>query len=1021
MTSVPSLSLEERSALEERLLAQFQIDPASPAPLASGPAPLSPAQQSIWIADQLASGRPLYNIPLAIRIGGPLNIPALERAWAAVTVRHAALRLRIHVVEQKPLQQPAVDSAPPFAVEDLAGRDLDQLILDEAQMPFNLTTHWLVRSRLIKISDSNSVWLLNFHHIIVDNLSLCVVFRDFSIAYAAAARGADPAFPPAPAAFLDLAARQSDTAEPPQISFPAPRRKNVDGDWRPISIPADIAEALQPFARREQTTLYAVLLAAFAALYSRQTGREAFTVGAPVSQRDVPGSEETVGLLVHTAPVYLSTEGDPSFLNLLARVKSELAACFSRAKAAAPFDVVFQLIDSPIDSLALPGAAVAESPTRTATSKFDLTFTLRNSRSGLDGNLEFHRDAFDAGAIDRWAARYVTLLRAVLADPRQPVSEIPLLGPDERRLVVEEWNRTETKYPRQSTIHQLFEEQVRHGPDAPALVFAGGAMSYSELDRRANVLADDLRRQGAAPGDAIAISLQRSPELIVGLLAVLKAGAAYVPVDPDYPVARREFMSADSGARLLIGPEGVSRLPNPAPIDPAAAYVIYTSGSTGQPKGVVVPHRAVVRLVKETNFAAFGPDEVFLQFAPISFDASTFEIWGALLNGARLAIFPPQFESLSQFGEVLRGFGVTTVWLTAGLFHQLVESDLDALRGVRQLLAGGDVLSPARVKSVLRALPGCRVINGYGPTENTTFSACYSFPADWDGDAAPIGRPISNSRCYILDLRLNPVGIGVPGELCVAGDGLALGYLNAPELTAQKFVRDPFSPDPHARLYRTGDLARFRADGVIEFLGRIDGQVKIRGFRVELGEVEEALRQHPSVAQAATVARQDASETRQLVAYIVPRSGESLDTSDVRRFLLERLPAHLIPSRLISLPGLPLDANGKVDRHRLPSGGDASPEPLTPPRNDTERAVAGLWRELLPVKEVGVDQNFFELGGHSLLAMRLQVRLFQVFNATVSLRDIFERPTIAALAAQVAVSNKSNSPPELIPRRKRRQ
>jgi aspartate racemase len=463
--------------------------------------------------------------------------------------------------------------------------------------------------------------------------------------------------------------------------------------------------------------------------------------------------------------------------------------------------------------------------------------------------------------------------------------------------------------------------------------------------------------------------------------------------------------------------------PKGAPAD--AAYIIYTSGSTGQPKGVVVPHRAVVRLVKETNYATFGHDQVFLHFAPATFDASTFEIWGALLNGATLAIYPPRFESLSQFGAVLRQYNVTTLWLTAGLFHQMVENNLEALRRVRQLLAGGDVLSPSCVKTVLRQIPGCRLINGYGPTENTTFSCCHTLPAEWDGDSVPIGRPISNSQAYIVDKHFQPVGIGVAGELCVAGDGLAVGYLNHPQLTAEKFVPNPFSREPAAKLYRTGDLARFLPDGAIEFLGRIDQQVKIRGFRVELGEVEEALRAHPAVAEAAVTAVADSTQTRHLSAYVTTRPSHSLDSSALRRFLRDRMPAHLVPSRFVFMAALPLTPNGKVDRRRLPTSDEAAPaaaETLTPPRTDTERALAQIWRELLGVKELGVEQNFFELGGHSLLAMRMQTRIFQMLGANVPLRDVFESPTVAALAAQIGAEKKSGATrPALIPRRARRE
>jgi amino acid adenylation domain-containing protein len=1045
MSSLSRLSLEERNALEERLLARGRV---APLPQRQGPMPLTPAQESLWVAEQMTPGRPLYNIPLAFRIAGPLQVALLQQSWALVFRRHQALRTRITLVEQRPLQQALDTAETPWTMEELAGRQLEKVLEGEAQKPFDLTNGSLVRCRLFTLAENEHVMALTLHHIIADNQSLGIILRELSSCYGALARGEKTGWPFAPAQFSDVARSQNEAHEcghgkedaefwrqrmaeaaEERLALPG----NIDGDWQPIRIPAEVTAALKELARREQATLYMALLAGFGALFHRQTDRETFAVGAPVSQRDYPGAEETVGLLIHTVALRFSFQGDPNFLETLRRVKSEAITCFRHARAPGafpPLETVFQLIDVTGPALRLAGTIVTEMPTRTGTSKFGLTVTLAELDGELRGNAEFSYAAFDRQTVERWMERYVALLTGVLKAPDRPISEIPLISETERQLVVAEWNRTETKYPREATIHALFEEQARRKPDATALFFGEQIMSYRELERRANEAAAVLRREGVGPGDAVAICLERSPDLIIGLLGILKAGAAYVPLDADYPKERLDYMLQDSGAKALIDTDGITRLEGTgAKIAQASsraadmpAYVIYTSGSTGQPKGVVVPHRGVVRLVKETNYAAFGPDEVFLQFAPVTFDASTFEIWGALLNGATLAIYPPRFESLSQFGSILKQYGVTTLWLTAGLFHQMVENDLEALRGVRQLLAGGDVLSPTSVKTVLRALPGVRVINGYGPTENTTFSCCHTLPADWNGASVPIGRPISNSRAYIVDKKFNPVGIGMPGELCVAGDGLALGYLNSPELTAQKFVRDPFSSDPNERLYRTGDLALYHPDGTIEFLGRMDQQVKIRGFRVELGEVEEALRRHPNVAQAAALAREDATHTRQLVGYLVARPRQLIDISELRQFLRVRLPAHLVPSRFFVLDSLPLTSNGKVDRRRLPADDSVGAEQRTPPRTETERKLAGIWQELLGLKQLGVEQNFFELGGHSLLAMRLQSQVFQTLGATLPLREIFEHPTIALLADRIGRrAGQPGRAPGLIPRRTRRQ
>jgi amino acid adenylation domain-containing protein len=520
------------------------------------------------------------------------------------------------------------------------------------------------------------------------------------------------------------------------------------------------------------------------------------------------------------------------------------------------------------------------------------------------------------------------------------------------------------------------------------------------------------------------------------LLAVLKAGASYVPLDVKYPVERFRRILQDFGAKLVLVsdehsiavPSGaervvlrqvqstISRQPATDPPDTHTAedlaYVIYTSGSTGEPKGVAVPHRAVVRLVKETNYASFGPDEVFLQFAPLSFDASTFEIWGALLNGSRLELFPPDFDSIEQLVAVINRVKVTTLWLTAGLFHEVVDGHLEGLREVRQLLAGGDVLSVPHILKVLEHLPHCRLINGYGPTENTTFSCCYTFPRDWRGTSAPIGTPISNTQAYILDEHLQPVPVGIPGELCVAGDGLARGYLNSESLTREKFVSNPFCSG--AKLYRTGDRARYREDGVIEFLGRPDDQVKVNGFRIHLSEVEAELLQLPGVRQAAVLAQPDGAGARQLTAFVAADS--DLGTSAWRKAAAQRLPSYMVPRRIMPISALPLTANGKVDRRALAEWGrplkesdrtEASATGGANPREvggPMQEKVIQVWQEILGCDDIGPDDNFFDLGGHSLLATRVISRLNHAFQAKLSLASLFSAPTVAALAERLAAA-----------------
>jgi amino acid adenylation domain-containing protein len=628
------------------------------------------------------------------------------------------------------------------------------------------------------------------------------------------------------------------------------------------------------------------------------------------------------------------------------------------------------------------------------------------------------------------------LLDAIAARPDQPISRLPILTSAERRQVVVDWNQTATPYPRDHCIHTLFEEQARATPDAVALDFAGERLTYRELNLRANRLAHHLRGLGVETESLVGICLERSLELVVALVAVLKAGGAYVPLDPAYPDERLRFMAADCGLAVVITRAGLApRLDLPgvrrvcleddadwvrAPIEEGPgtavspdnlAYVIYTSGSTGQPKGALIPHRGVVRLVKETRYVALNAGDTLLQFAPISFDASTFEIWGALLNGGRLAIFPPHIPTLEELGAFILEQQITTLWLTASLFQQMVDGPLDTLRQVRQLLAGGDVLPASAARRFLERFPGARLINGYGPTENTTFTCCHVMTQpDHAGSAVPIGRPISNTRVYLLDPYLEPVPIGVPGELFAGGDGLARGYLSRPDLTAERFVSDPFSTEQGARLYRTGDLARYRADGQIEFLGRMDQQVKIRGFRIELAEVEAALLGHPGVQEAVVVARQHADGDKYLVAYLVglpdaPFADAAAPDHDgsrmVREFLRRRLPDFMVPARFVTLDALPLNPNGKVDRRALPEPDAERPaaRSWTAPRTQVETTLAGMWSELLGVGRVGVDDHFFaDLGGHSLRATQVVSRIREAFAVHLELRTIFEAPTVAELA-----------------------
>jgi amino acid adenylation domain-containing protein len=613
------------------------------------------------------------------------------------------------------------------------------------------------------------------------------------------------------------------------------------------------------------------------------------------------------------------------------------------------------------------------------------------------------------------------------------------LSPEQRQKLLVDWNDTGTDFPRHSCIHQLFEQQVEQRPQATALRFRDRQMTYEQLNRRANQVAHRLRKLGVGPEVMVGALLERSLEMVVGLLGILKAGAAFVPLDANYPAERLAFMASDTKSpAMLVQSSVIQKMveqtwsaatlvrldadaedldsesgDNPAHVNTAEslAYVMYTSGSTGRPKGVMVNHRAVVRLVKNTRFVDLSEQEVFLQFSPISFDASTLEIWAPLLNGGCLAIMPPEIQSLEEIGAAIRKYGVTSMWLTAGLFNVMVEQRLDDLRPLRQLLVGGDVLSPAHIRKALDRLPGCRLINGYGPTEGTTFSCCHTITrADAQGASIPIGKPISNTKVYLLDATHQPVPLGEAGELCVGGDGLARGYLNQPELTAEKFVPDPFSDEPGSFIYRTGDLARYRNDGTIEFLGRVDDQVKISGFRIELGEIETVLMEHSSVQSAVVVARQDTAGEKKLVAYVVLRRPDD-DRGELRAFLQKKLPAYMVPCEFVALNSLPLSPNGKVDRGALPAPetmqrkvGEAAVSPQT----DLEQKIAGIWRRVLCLEEVSINDNFFDLGGDSLQLLDAHAELQKMVSSNLTVTDLFEYTTISALAMYLAKNGRNS-------------
>jgi len=1028
-----------------------------------GDLPLSFAQQRLWFLDQLEPGSSAYILMAWQRFHGPLELTALTNAFTALVRRHEALRTIFVNKGGEPVQRIAAPKPIALELVDLTTvpqterlQAARRTIQEQARRGFDLAQGPLVRPVLIRLAPDEHELLVIVHHIIADGWSVNIIIKELAALYAAERRGQPALLPEPPLQYADFALwqrqwltdpvlepqRQYWLAQlrgcPPALDLPrdhAPSHQSTTaGASYQFTIPRAPADRLRKLSLQAKATPFMTLLAAFKALLARYTDQEDIVVGSPVANRTYVELESVVGLFANTLVLRTHLGGDPTFQELLARVRETCLGAYAHPDM--PFEKLVEelqpertLGQNPLFQVSFvweSAATGADVTFLTVASPFDLTLFVRDWPDGrLSATIQYKRDLFEPETIARFANHYCTLLEGATSHPDCRLSALPLLAEDETHQLLIGYNATATAYPRDRSIHSLFEDQVDMTPDAVAIVDESVSLTYHELDQRANRLAHYLRTLGVGPERTVGVWMERSVDVIVALLGILKAGGAYAPLDLLAPPERLAFMLSAAKVDLLLTHKRMrtqfseprarticfevndgeiwaqpdSRLGIPVSAD-GLAYVMYTSGSTGEPKGVAVTHRNVVRLVKNTDYGHFGPDEVFLQLAALSFDASTFEIWGALLNGGRLAIAPPGVLSLEELGTVVARHGVTTLWLTAGLFHQVVDHRIEILRPLRQLLTGGDVLSSTHVRRMLTALPGCRLINGYGPTEGTTFTCCHTITELAAGEpAVPIGHPIANTRVYVLDRFLQPVPLGAPGELWIAGDGLARGYVNRPELTAERFVVHRFSDTLEERLYRTGDRVRRLGNGALEFLGRLDNQVKVRGYRVEPGEIEATLTRHPGVREAAVVARRTADGDKRLVAYVV--SDSPIDHDNLRQFLRRSLPDYMIPAAFVMLDHLPLTTNGKVDRQALLELGAEAETVASPvgPRDELERQLIQIWQDVLSVDLVGTRDNFFDLGGHSLLAVRLFARLAEQLRVTLPLATLFQAPTIADLAA----------------------
>jgi amino acid adenylation domain-containing protein len=948
-----------------------------------------------------------------------------------------------------------------------------ELIAEATERPFDLSTGPLFRASLLRLGAEEHVLLLGQHHIVSDGWSMGVLYRELSALYEAYREGRESPLPELSVQYADFAVWQREQLEGAalerQLSYwreqlagapellelptdhPRPPVQTYRGATVPVALSAELLERLQALARGEGATLYMVLLGAFQVLLGKYSGSDDIVVGSPIAGRTRKEVEELIGFFVNTMVLRTDLSGDPSFREVLRRAREVTLGAYEnqevpferlvaelqpeRTLSHAPlFQVLLVLQNAGGGGPKLPGLEESAVQAERVSAKFDLSLEVKATAQGLHGGLTYSTDLFDRGTIDRMLGHLSLVLEQVAADADVRLSRLALAGPEERARVVVEWNRTEAEFPRDAAIHALFEAQAARTPDAVALVWGAEELTYRELDARANRLAHHLAGLGVGPESRVGVRVERSIANVVATLAVLKAGGCCVPVDTTYPAERMALMLADSAVRILLSDaevdapglhvihlhqvaEVLAGGPDHAPSANASAgnlaYVFYTSGSTGRPKGVMMAHREVVQYaacIPQTM--PLGPGDRMGQASNASFDAAVFEIWGALLNGATLVgIDRDVLFSAPLLGQALREQGITHLYQTAALFNQHVREQVDVYASLRQLVFGAEAVGTEGVRAMLRDGKPARVLHEYGPTEATVWCTLDVVEEVEEGAATvPIGRPIPNARAYVLDPAGEPLPVGVPGELCIGGDGVVRGYLGRPALTAERFVPDPFAAEPGGRMYRTGDRARWKADGKLEFMGRLDDQVKIRGFRIEPGEVEAAMASYPGVREARVMMREDQPGDKRLVAYVV---GEA-ETEALREHLRQSLPEYMVPHAFVPVDRIPLTPNGKLDRRALPApGSDAyAGREYEAPADETEQALAEIWAEVLRVERVGRRDNFFELGGHSLLAMRVLSRVREVLDVKVAVRELFTWPVLKDFAQQVMDAQLAQVDPE---------
>ena len=1034
----------------------------SPGP-AVGPFPLSYFQEGIWFWDKLAPNTPLYNFAEGLHLRGQLNKCVLERSLNLVIARHKSLRANFTNKDGVPVSIISHDRVVRIDEVDLCGtspqipRDVVRRLADlEARRPFDLSSDLLIRAKLFRLGTDEHVLVLTIHHIVFDLWSLGILYRELSEAYQAFSAGRRPQLPELPVQYSEFVAWQRQQLQGEHLEKlteywkgaldgdsefqhlmldePRPVHPSYEAGHETASITADLALKLNRLSRHQHSTLFMTLMAAFQALLHRYSGHDRISVGFPVAFRERQEVSNLIGNFVNTLVLKCNLSGNPSFAELLGRVREASLNAYLHqdlpfeklVSLARPernnnhtplFQVMFVSENTPQAILRLPGLDITRFEPDTAAAKFDLTVWVEGSE-GLDITFEYDKELFHAVTVKRLLCHFLNLVAGVAENPELPISKIPVLPPPERQQILVEWNETRCPYP-QSTVHELFEKQAASTPDSIAVAEGDQQLTYAELNRRANALSNQLRSMGVGPEVKAGICVKRSAEFVTGLLGILKAGGAYLPLDFGYPQERLAFMIRDADVRVLLTQASIApQLPSSgihnlcldvfssaclgAAVNPASgakpdnlAYIIYTSGSTGKPKGVEICHRSVVNFLNSMRTVpGITAQDTVLSVTTPSFDIFGLEIWLPLTTGAKVVIAPEEVvRDGKELAALVRQSGATIMQATPSTWRLLLKSGWEGCRHLK-ILCGGEAL-PLDLAEQL--LPKCAALwNMYGPTETTIWSSLHAVKK---GKPILLGRPIANTRFYVVDRNFKPVPVGVPGELLIGGDGLARGYCHRPELTAEKFIADPFCPDSKSRLYRTGDFVRYRDNGAVEFLGRMDQQVKVRGFRIELGEIETVLRTHSAVYEAVVVA-QDDGELQRLVAYFVASAEWDGCPTALRDYLKTKLPAYMVPAIYVKLDKLPLTPSGKLDRKALPP-----PDPQAvdnrdadAPRDILEQQLTQLWRKILGVRRIGRSDDFFDLGGDSLAAARMFFEIERLTGKRLPLVTLFQASTLDQLA-----------------------